>query len=335
MLTKCIDLSSVATDNEFITGNFSAETTGLLMQESSALTTLVQLTTDLERKLTFFICSADIMLFSHQLREVAQRARFLSGAISAKREDHLALIRNRSTIENLVKNFAWHYDLRPFISHFISDVSEQTASLTETLRSIAISSDPELRDPTSYALDDEGVEQLAVDLELAQDIYSNNRGEDFLEASEELHKPLLDSGDANSPKTRIRLGFIRPNSSEQSGSSFEAPFSVHLLLKDWNVGDNPWSYQYRDPYDLSKDHTVPTSPAHNNQPPDLILSRSNTQSNTVLPLNTSTAALSQPTAMTVIPSSQFLGAAPPVSASQIGGSQPIGKKATKKRLGGF
>lgn len=176
-------------------------------------------------------------------------------------------------------------------------------------------------------------------------------------------RPKLKGGTDGRRSTQSRAPSPAPR-------ELDCPIGVRLLLKEWELGADPRDYSYEDPYDesyrdaspvgrsknmeTSTQATQATMPAQSQRPPLVMASKS---------LNTPTAPFSNVLAHDRLgmqsqgstnrapifrtgnqitandpgigASSQDFVASTQVLPGPFGGRQPIKKKPTKKRLGGF
>ncbi|THH10775.1 hypothetical protein EW145_g1080 [Phellinidium pouzarii] len=214
------------------------------------------------------------------------RADFLTGSVLDSVRGYRARKRGCIPADDVAKEAAWHMNIQETLSKISPDLFKATpvSVSAEELDPYHVSRDEVLPEADRREL--EAREQLALDLTLAADIYSatafrptvptetspNDRADDSQEAAALLtqateklsltqreppeilfayHRPVIKDG-----KKYYKEHSAASASQEQDaqaadeGQGIKMPLGVRLLLSDWNIGDDPYKYEYVDPYDL-------------------------------------------------------------------------------------
>jgi len=151
-----------------------------------------------------------------------------------------------------MKGASWHYNINTIIKHLDPDVTSDIRSCTEALRRYDLVTEPE-RGARSFEWENEAREQLALDLALSGDVFSDQPFSAFTDGSSEL-EAMTKTLSLGSGPPDVKFGFLRPvlkssaghyhTTTEEDGVvSFTG---VRALLKDWVVGTNPQIPSVRD-----------------------------------------------------------------------------------------
>ncbi|KZT26395.1 hypothetical protein NEOLEDRAFT_1132445 [Neolentinus lepideus HHB14362 ss-1] len=322
----------------------------------------------------------DIAFLSGDEPLQTSRSDFVTQSALNSTRGYRALMQGRIPKKQLIDRMPWHTNIAPVLHHFDPETAgDKPEEVLERLHQHDLELIPDRPGP-SYRLEAEAREQLTLDLALSSDIFSVNpfqkpRVED--DALEDMSRATESMSISVSEPPPVRFGYLRPvmkskmayysREEQPKGPAIqgvELPIGARLLLQEWEVGEDPNDYLYRDPYDAGAVHvkaaTRPKAPASVREV--LFRSRPDAQRPPLI-VPARTLAPSIPTVQTIAkrPVTQSQDVAMPdlaaetsqpmVAASQsqdifmtntqilpgpFGGRLPVGKKKTaKKRMGGF
>lgn len=213
------------------------------------------------------------------LREA--RADFLTGTIFDSSRGYRIRKQDRFPIVEIANKAAWHMNIQKIMNRISPNTFKETSIAVDKLDPYHI--DREIEIPDADRRESEAREQLALDLTLSIDVFGSTLIKDtgqeesstvpnenppeatlLAEATEKLS---LSSSKKEPPQ--MNFGFHRPvtkhgqkhllkTSQDAEGQTVEGddkgiakmPLGVRLLLAEWNVGDNPYDFEYADVYDL-------------------------------------------------------------------------------------
>ena len=152
----------------------------------------------------------------------------------------------------LMKGASWHYNINPTIKRLGLNITNDIRSCTEALHEYDLMTDPD-RNTRSFAWENEAREQLALDLVLSGDVFSDRPFSTFPDGNLELEvmtKTLSLAGETPG----VDFGYLRPilrrsadyyctTTEEDEVRSFDG---VRALLRDWVVGTDPRFPSVRD-----------------------------------------------------------------------------------------
>ncbi|KAG8217857.1 hypothetical protein J3R82DRAFT_6023 [Butyriboletus roseoflavus] len=298
---------------------------------------------------------------------------FLAGGNIDSKQAFDALMGGHLAIQKLAGHAQWHYNIQdtsiPGLIYHPVDCS----ALHEYLKELNLVPGIE-RNDTSVRRETEAREQLVLDLALSNDVYSARprpftKPHSFAagEATPNTMAHPMEMSYSEEPP-EVKFGYFRPirksgadhyAKDRDSGQDPDVSSSlgVRLLLAEWDLGTDPRDYTYRDPYGLS-DIDAQHIPEYRRLPAALPM----TQKKQIPPQRPPlvVAAAAQPsvvhTAERAPPTvesqivqrthsqhsepgfdafSQALMASTQTLPGPFGGRPGVGKKPTKKRIGGF
>jgi hypothetical protein len=317
--------------------------------------------------------------------DTPSRVDFLTGSSLNSTRGYRALVQRRIPTREVAKHAAWHRKIQSIIHGFVPELSNAPEDTYEYLKAHNLQMN-EFRTGPSIRREGEACEQLTLDLSTSADVYSPHiikRNPDFSGPSEddafETMSRATEAMSIGIPEPpAVNFGFLRPvfgKEDDHNGGSKEylqgkanQPLGVRLLLKDWEVGTDPKSYTYYDPYDIPEANarrpihnfqSFPMGPRFTQQtqsqkappviatalsmgPPPIISSRvtsgSQRQPQEALVIAKDSARTGSQLGLLNMDDSQSQDI--PMASTQVlpgpfGGRPAVKKKPTKKRLGGF
>ncbi|TFK55080.1 hypothetical protein OE88DRAFT_1732355 [Heliocybe sulcata] len=210
----------------------------------------------------------DIAFRSGEEPAQSSRADFITQSALNSTRGYRALVQNRIPKTQLVQEMPWHTSIKPFLRHFDEDAAKDPEELLEALRCYDLESTPDRPGP-SYRLEAEAREQLTLDLALASDVFSLNpfripHTEDVDDALETMSRATESMSISVPEPPPVQFGYLRPvmkskmdyySKEEQpkgpDTQEVELPLGARLLMQEWEVGEDPNDYVYRDPYDAA------------------------------------------------------------------------------------
>jgi hypothetical protein len=144
-----------------------------------------------------------------------------------------------------MKGASWHHNIISTIKRLGLNITGDIRSCTEALHKYDLITDPE-RDARSFRWENEAREQLALDLVLSGDVFSDQPFSTFSDESSELEVMTKTLSLAGEP-SGVSFGYLRPVLKNSAGHyptmtkegevvSFNG---IWALLKDWVVGTDP------------------------------------------------------------------------------------------------
>ncbi|KAA1469469.1 hypothetical protein DENSPDRAFT_835097 [Dentipellis sp. KUC8613] len=221
----------------------------------------------------------DIAFRAGEEPQMVSRADFLMQSALSSSRGYRALLQGRIPINSLKKQVSWSYDLGPFLERFISGLSGLPRDTYARLQEYNLAMD-DYRSGPSMRRETESREQLTLDLALSSSILSPRPfrrplearaldvSTDALETMSRVTQALsIGSGDL----PPIQFGYLSPilkdhysRMTEESSSGpdkpTDTPLGVRLLLQEWDVGCDPDTYEFHDPYGSSEQDPVPSQP---------------------------------------------------------------------------
>ncbi len=218
-------------------------------------------------ELTISCCRSDVVFRSGQEPDTPSRTDFFTGNELNSRRGFRALRQNRIPLEQVAREAPWHYDIHPYVSTFLPELCPSPEDTFDALSSHDLQMD-DYRTGPSIRREGEAREQLTLDLALSTDVYapnpiklnpdlSGNAEDDAFETMSRATE-AMSIGVPEPPP--VQFGFLRPDFSKgtdhyaeekEHDRKPEQPLGVRLLLKDWEIGSDPESYMYYDPYGIS------------------------------------------------------------------------------------
>lgn len=196
---------------------------------------------------------------------------FTESALNSKR-GFRALVQNRIPVKHVSERAAWHHRLYPTLSHFVPQLQDSPTAVLQALRRYSLTVD-DYRPGPSIRREIEAQEQLTLDLALCQDVFSPFRiclsgpeetlDEAFETMSLAVDAMLFDVPEPNS----VQFGLLRPvrtrgidhyAKGKTDNIDGPCPLGVRLLLQEWEIGSDPQTYTYHDPYDSTASPAVIT-----------------------------------------------------------------------------
>ncbi|KAI0030758.1 hypothetical protein K488DRAFT_53551 [Vararia minispora EC-137] len=326
------------------------------------------------------LTTADIAFRSGDDPSDPSRADFLTGHKLSGVRGQRALKQGQIPVKELVENAPWHTTLLPFMRRYVPDSPSSDAdfqTFSDGLRKYDLKMD-DYRTGPSLRRETEAREQVALDLSLASHIFApypfskgmpSTNDDDALEVMSRATQAMSLDDDLPS----IKFGYFKPTlrttpyrDGDAAEDKDEQPPGVRLLLQEWDIGTDPETYEYHDPYGV--DSIMPSaaalprsgvpkqqratpgpSQASQHAPPPILVTRpapppifsasqpapaptfSNTQPPRVAP---QPSALRKNASLDIVgPSTQEM-ASTQIVPGPFGGRPPV-KKPAKKRIGGF
>lgn len=277
-------------------------------------------------------------------------------------------------IQELTDLARWHYNIQDTSIPGLISHSANCSALHEYLKELNLVSEADRQDP-SVRRETDAREQLVLDLALSNDVYSARPrpfaelpSSAACEASSNTVAHPVGMSYSEEPPD-VDFGYFRPvrksgadhyadkdRDSEQDGG-VSSSRGVRLLLAEWELGTDPKDYTYRDPYGLADIDAQPV-PQYRRLPAALPM----TQKKQIAPQRPPlvVTAATQPPVVHIVEhapatvqsqtmqrthSQQFepdvhAFSQHPMTSTQtlpgpFGGRPGAGKKAAKKRIGGF
>lgn len=221
--------------------------------------------------------SFDVAFQSGREPSHPSRADFLTRSKLSSKRGYRALVQGRLPLDQVATGSAWHQDIRPFLRSVDPDTSFETPQgMAESLRAYDLLESDD-RSSHSYRRENEAREQLTVDLALSSDIYSSkpfspaskssSPSRDLDDALETMSRATEAMSLSDSDLPPVRFGFLAPvpeapetqtQTPEGQSQKVVMPLGVRLLLKEWDVGTDPETYSYHDPYGPQKPPPLPS-----------------------------------------------------------------------------
>lgn len=328
------------------------------------------------------------------------RTDFFAETALHNRRGYRALMQSRIPFAEMKKGAPWHADISPFLQRSNSDIQSEAEETFSSLRCYTLDSEHD-RPAESLRRESEACEQLTLDLALSTDIYAPHKfnsmtRQDNLDVAMETMSRATEAMSLQEDAVRedacpIPLSFLRPapvdhytktkstasTDSELKGLK-EDPLSsagIKLLLSEWELGSDPYSYVYNDPYDvdqISKNNlrltpgqfrqptrsqtdavgsqrppmVVQSTPKASQAPPVITASQPSVFKKSIM--SSMSQEIGAPTSQRNLlglsqsaaskghlPSSQGMMASTQVLPGPHGGREALIKKTTTKRMGGF
>lgn len=224
--------------------------------------------------------SYEVALLSDPETRDGSRAGSLSSTLLNSVRGYRALVQGRIPREKLKRRAPWHLDISPTLQGFVPDMHHEPCEIARNLEQLDLLSEGD-RPASSLRTESEAREQLALDMVLSADVFSQrpvqktsvNVNEDPLEVMSRATE-AMSLNDMEPPV--VKFGFLQPlgarcgeadttledrtgarNVKDRKGdeggdkSNADASLGIRLLLSDWTVGSNPQEYVYEDPYGVS------------------------------------------------------------------------------------
>ncbi|KZT71316.1 hypothetical protein DAEQUDRAFT_666367 [Daedalea quercina L-15889] len=222
-----------------------------------------------------------------ELPNASRNDLFTESVLNSKRGSR-ALMQGRIPIHQLARRTPWHLNITSFVQLHVPDLREDSAGTFEQLSRYDLASDGR-RPAGSLRRETEAREQLTLDLHLSSDVFSPSRCRkpaelDIDAAMETMSRATEAMSLGDMEPSDVLFGFLHPvheeateyyskaaDTPKDTSGKHLAPLGVRLLLKDWDVGVDPSTYRYEDPYDVSNNRaTVPrftrNPPSRNKEP---------------------------------------------------------------------
>lgn len=176
----------------------------------------------------------------------------------------------------------------PFIQRRVPDLQGKPSATIARLSRYDLAADGR-RPAQSLRRETEAREQLALDLHMSSDIYSTSRFRkpaelDINEAVETMSRATEAMTLGEMEPSDVQFGFLHPLRKESQDHYFRdedgqkdaarehlAPLGVRLLLKEWDVGVDPSTYRYDNPYGVA--HSKYTVPRYTRNPPTRLMAQ--------------------------------------------------------------
>ncbi|KAI0273383.1 hypothetical protein BC834DRAFT_840342 [Gloeopeniophorella convolvens] len=231
-------------------------------------------------QLMYDTLSFDIAFLSGEEPTHASRADFLTRSTLSSKRGFRALSQGRVPRDTLIKKAAWHADLQPVLQRFMPDISSDAQSTADRLHKYDLILD-DYRSGPSLRRESEAREQLAIDLALSTDVFCAHAftkpetKSDDDDSFEKMSRAAEAMSLLDTEPPPVRFGFLSPTPAEDyykrssieagaaDSSDVELPAVVRLLLTEWDVGSDPESYAYHDPYSDQRpaaSSPIPNSP---------------------------------------------------------------------------
>ncbi|KAI0046101.1 hypothetical protein FA95DRAFT_1560454 [Auriscalpium vulgare] len=217
----------------------------------------------------------DIAFRSGEEPSNPSRADFLTRSALSSRRGYRALVQGRIPMDKLAKAVPWHRNIARFVEQFVPDVSSDMETMEKRLKKYDLAED-DARPGLSLRREADAREQLALDLALSLDVYSPQPFVTRPPASNPLHfddtavetmsraaeAMSIDEGARPVLAPAVQFGFLNPmpiidhyareedrkGDGAPRGAGEDMPAGVRLLLSEWDVGADPESYAFHDPY---------------------------------------------------------------------------------------
>ncbi|KDQ61038.1 hypothetical protein JAAARDRAFT_204806 [Jaapia argillacea MUCL 33604] len=234
----------------------------------------------------------------------SSRSDFFTQTPLNSHEGFRALVTGRIPQKELSRRAAWHHDITSILQRFTPQLSRTPQETFQNLEVYKLAADGR-RPPASLRRETDAQEQLTVDLSLSTDVFSSRPFVTPSPPSDDDVETMSRAAEAMSlvdgEPPPIQFGYLRPVHKAKAGhyareneigiTDAGMPQGVRLLLKEWDIGDNPQEYSYEDPYDviaaapgLARDRTqAPSSllprgekepPAGTQRPPTIFATKS-------------------------------------------------------------
>ncbi|KAH9857125.1 hypothetical protein C2E23DRAFT_771292 [Lenzites betulinus] len=188
-----------------------------------------------------------------------------------------ALQQGRIPRHQLTQKAPWHLEVPSIIRRSVPGFADELPKMLENLSSYDLADGPGRTAP-SFRRESEARQQLALDLSLSSDVFlhkrpGKNTAANFDEDVNNISRSTQAMSLSDLEPAPVQFSFLRPirkagkldageNAVDDLSGKPTMPSGVRLLLQEWEVGTDPWKYEYRDPYD----EAGPT-PAARFQPP--------------------------------------------------------------------
>ncbi|KAI0321643.1 hypothetical protein OF83DRAFT_1080814 [Amylostereum chailletii] len=192
------------------------------------------------------------------------RADFLTRSALNGARGYRAFFQNRIPYDGVKKYASWHFNLKDFLGRHIPEIPDDLHNLADRLHVFDLKDD-DRRSGLSLRRETEAREQLVLDIALSSDVFSYQRlGRRIREESpESVFDDMSRAAEAMSlhdpePPT-VKFGFFNPTpkadhyqpiadvTGERTDDA-QQPLGVRLLLQEWDLGGDPESYLFVDPY---------------------------------------------------------------------------------------
>lgn len=170
------------------------------------------------------------------------------------------MVQGRIPLQSMVKRAPWHFDLTQFLYRSIPELHDDPVKLVDSLRRYDLAPNPD-RPAPSLRRESEAREQLALDLALSKDTFTTqafdkSHGADLDDAFETISRATEAMSLLENEPSPIQFGYLQPvlqkdvdyYSKTSEVQSLTLPAGVRFLLKEWEIGADPHSFSYRDPY---------------------------------------------------------------------------------------
>ncbi|TFK30016.1 hypothetical protein FA15DRAFT_663336 [Coprinopsis marcescibilis] len=293
----------------------------------------------------------------------ASRSDFLTGSILNSRRGYRGFQQGRLDSQTLSKGVAWHAKLDEIVERLDRNLASDMDETGKNLARYEVA-DYEQRPVESLRLEKANREQLTLDLALSQDVYSNHPLIETFDVDHAL-ETMTEALTLGEEPPAVDFSFLKPSRRDhynraEATKGIALGTATRLLLKEWDIGTNPDSYRYRNPYTAGNEiarepppskfafpyPTPQSEPAPTPRPPQVVIGKT-ANPHDMFPKSSSQPQVQQPMAG----GSQQLGAAPrwqdesqtqgaPMASTQVlpgvfGGRPAVKKKPAKRRVGGF
>ena len=226
--------------------------------------------------------SYEIALLSEQESSGNSRAEATASSILGSVRGYRALVQGRIPRDKLKRRAAWHLDLTPTLQHLIPDMCYDPQEIVKSVEQLDLISEED-RPPKCLRTESEAREQLALDLVLSADVFSQRpvqktsttTTDDPLEVMSRATE-AMSLGDSEPPV--VQFGFLQPvaarcgdldatlrdgmqvvQTEDEVGDVEDSeplvdPLGIRLLLSEWAIGSHPQDYVYEDPYGVCEVH---------------------------------------------------------------------------------
>jgi hypothetical protein len=226
-------------------------------------------------KLIHSFCRHDLILQSGDAPPNFSRSDFfIQTALHSKRGYH-ALINGRIDNKSLSGGSSWYHDVTPILNRISPNIVDRDPNETfQRLKSFCLDFGQGHTD--GYRIKElNDLQQLTLDLTLSSHVYSAYSFEKSGQTSTpgddiETMSMAAEAMTINDEPSPVRFGFLKPmntvarsdgHTNKKQNQDGDAPLDmgplqtslgVSYLLQDWEVGTDPESYSYTDPYGVSQ-----------------------------------------------------------------------------------
>ncbi|KAI0819525.1 hypothetical protein BC628DRAFT_1402047 [Trametes gibbosa] len=215
----------------------------------------------IEHALTTF----DIAMRSGPEPVDASRNDWFTGSALDSVAGYRALQQGRIPRHRLIELAPWHFEVPSIIRRSAPGFEDDLQNTLENLSHYDLP-DGSSRTAPSFRRGSEARSQLALDLSLSSDVFAPKRpGKDTTNLDEDVisisrSTQAMSLGDFE--PAPVFFSFLRPinktdrrstgeDTADEPSAKPTMPSGVRLLLQEWEVGTDPWQYEYRDAYDES------------------------------------------------------------------------------------